>query len=69
MCVLIVYLVFELVGVLVLFLVEVDEVVSDTLLDSGLHVPANLEGVTCDVADLDVLRDRKLLHLYDAAAL
>lgn len=69
MCVLIVYLVFELVGVLVLFLVEVDEVVSDALLDPGLHVPANLEGVTCDVADLDVLRDRKLLHLYDAAVL
>lgn len=63
------YLVFELVGILVLLLIEVNEVVSDALLDTGLHVPANLERVTCDVADLDVLRDRKLLHLYDAAVL
>lgn len=52
----------ELVGVLVLLLVQVDEVVRDALLAARLHVPADLEGVAGDVADLDALRNRKLLH-------
>ena len=60
---------FKLVGVLVLLLVEIDEVVCDAFLHAGLHVPADLEGVAGDVADLDVLRDRKFLHLHDAAVL
>lgn len=63
------YLVLELVGVLVLLLVQVDEVVCDALLAACLHVPADLEGVAGDVTDLDVLRNRKLLHLRDAAVL
>lgn len=63
------HLVFELVGVFVLLLVQVNEVVCDALLAARLHVPADLEGVTGDVADLDVLRDRELLHLRDAAVL
>lgn len=63
------YLVLELVGVLVLLLVQVDEVVCDALLAARLHVPADLEGVAGYVADLDVLRNRKLLHLGDAAVL
>lgn len=41
----------------------------DALLAARLHVPADLEGVTGDVADLDVLRNRELLHLRDAAVL
>lgn len=63
------HLVFELVWVFVLLLVQVDEVVCDALLAARLHVPADLEGVTGDVADLDVLRDGELLHLRDAAIL
>lgn len=53
---------FELIGVLVLLLVEVNEIVSDALLAAGLHVPADLEGVAGDVADLDFLRNGELLH-------
>ena len=41
----------------------------DALLAARLHVPADLEGVTGDVADLDVLRNGELLHLRDAAVL
>lgn len=41
----------------------------DALLAARLHVPADLEGVAGDVADLDVLRDGKLLHLGEAAVL
>lgn len=53
---------FELVRVLVLLLVQVNEVVCDALLGASLHVPADLEGVAGDVADLDVLRNGKLFH-------
>lgn len=42
---------------------------SDALLAAWLHVPADLEGVAGDVADLDVLRNGELLHLRDAAVL
>ncbi len=63
------YLVFELVWVFVFLLVQVNEVVRDALLAARLHVPAYLEGVAGDVADLDVLRNRELLHLGDAAIL
>ena len=59
----------ELVRVLVLLLVQVDEVVCDAILDLGVHVPADLEGVTRDVADLDVLGHRQLLHLRDVLGL
>lgn len=52
---------FELIGVLVFLLVQVNEVVCDALLAARLHVPADLEGVTGDVADLDVLWHRELL--------
>lgn len=62
-------LVFELVGVLVLLLVQIDEVMRDALFVAWLRVPADLEGVAGDVADLDVLRDGELLHLRDAAVL
>lgn len=41
----------------------------DALLAARLHVPADLEGVTGDVADLDVLRNGELLCLGDAAIL
>lgn len=41
----------------------------DALLAARLHVPADLEGVAGDVADLDVLRNRELLRLRDAAIL
>lgn len=60
---------FELVRVFVLLLVQVNEVVCDALLAARLHVPADLEGITGDVADLDILRNRELLHLRDAAVL
>lgn len=63
------YLVFELVGILVLFLVQVNEVVRDSLLGSGIHVPTDLERVTCDVADFDMLRHRKFFHLSNPAVL
>lgn len=59
----------ELVGVFVFFLVQVDEVVRDALPAAWFHVPADLEGVTGDVADLDVPRNRELLQLRDAAVL
>lgn len=59
----------ELVGVFVLLLVQVNEVVCDALLAARLHVPADLERVAGDVADLDVLRNGELLHLGDAAVL
>lgn len=60
---------FKLVGVFVLLLVQIDEVMSDAFFVPWLHVPADLEGVTCDVADLNVLRDGELLHLRDTAIL
>lgn len=60
---------FELVGVFVLLLVQVNEVVRDALLAARLHVPADPEGVTGDVADLDVLRNRELLHLRDTTCI
>lgn len=63
------YLVFELVWVFVLLLVQVNEIVCDALLAAWIHVPADLEGVAGDVTDLDVLRDRKFLHLRDTAIL
>lgn len=63
------YLVLELVGILVLFLVKVNKVVCDALLGPGIHVPADLEGVTSDVADFNVLRNRELLHLCDTTVL
>lgn len=60
---------FKLVGVFVLLLVQIDEVMSDAFFVPWLHVPTDLEGVTCDVADLNVLRDGELLHLRDTAVL
>lgn len=42
---------------------------SDAFFVPWLHVPADLEGVAGDVADLNVLRDGELLHLRDAAVL
>lgn len=60
---------FKLVGVLVLLLVQIDEVVSDALFVARLHVPADLEGVAGDAADLDALRDGELARLRDAAVL
>lgn len=59
----------ELVGILVLFLVKVNKVVCDALLGPGIHVPTDLEGVTGDVADFNVLRNRELLHLCNATVL
>lgn len=58
---------FEFVGVLVFFFVKVDEVVCDALSGLWVHVPADLKGVTRDVADFDVLGNREFLHLSDAA--
>lgn len=57
---------FELVGVSVLPFVEVDEVVCDPLFASGLHVPADPEGVTGDVTDPDLLRDREVTAVPEA---
>lgn len=47
----------ELVAVSVLPFVEVHEVVSDPRFASGLHVPADPEGITGDVTDPDMPRD------------
>lgn len=60
-------LVFKLVGVLVLLLVEVDEVVCDPLSASAVHVPADLERITGDVTDPDLLGNRQVVHVPDAA--
>lgn len=60
---------FKLVGVFVLLLVQINEVMSDVFFVLWLHVPADLEGVTCDVADLNVLRDGEVIHLRDTAVL
>lgn len=57
---------FELVGVSVLSLVEVNEVVRDPLFASGLHVPADPEGVTGDVTDPDLPRDRQVTAIPEA---
>lgn len=54
---------FELVSILVFFLVEVDEVVCDAFLGPGVRIPADLKGVACYVADFDVLGNWKFLHL------
>ena len=61
------YLVFELVLLLVLRLVEVDEVVCDPVSASALHVPADLEGIAGDPTDPDLLRNRQVVHVPDAA--
>lgn len=58
---------FELVGVLVLLLVEVDEVVRDPLSASAVHVPADLEGIAGDVTDPDLPRNRQVVHVPEAA--
>lgn len=59
--------VLELVGALVFLLVQVNKVMRDPILASALHVPADLEGVACDVADQDLLRNRQLVPVPDAA--
>lgn len=56
---------FELVGVLVLLLVQVDEVVRDLLFGARVHVPADLKGVAGDVADPNV-HGHGELHLHAA---
>lgn len=61
------HLVFELVLLLVLRLVEVDEVVCDPVSASALHVPADLEGIAGDATDPDLLRNRQVVHVPDAA--
>ena len=58
---------FELVLLLVLLLVQVYEVVCDPLLAPCVRVPADLEGVTGDVADADLVGDRQLVQLPDPA--
>jgi len=60
------HLVFELVSILVFFLVEVNEVVCDAFLGPGVHIPADFKGVACDVADFDALGNWKFLHLGNA---
>lgn len=60
---------FEFVGILVFFLVEIDEVMSNAILGFRIHVPRNLEGVTRDVTYFDVVWDWKLLHLCNPTIL
>lgn len=62
------HLVLELVGVLVLLLVQVDEVVCDLVFGARVHVPADLKRVAGDVADPNVRRHGEL-HLHHAALL
>lgn len=57
----------ELVAALVLLLVEVDEVVRDPVSASAVHLPADLKRITCDVADPDLMRNREVVHVPDAA--
>lgn len=52
----------ELVGVLVLLLVEVNEVMGDPLQVTVLHGPGDAEGVTGDVVDLDAVGCGQQLH-------
>lgn len=59
---------FELVGVLVLLLVQVDEVVCDLLFGARVHVPADLKGVAGDVANPNV-HGHGELHLHHTALL
>lgn len=54
--------VLELVGVLILLLVQVDEVVGDPLQVTVLHGPGDAEGVAGDVADLDAVGRGQQLH-------
>lgn len=63
------YLVFEFVGILVFFLVEIDEVMSNAVLGFRIHVPRNLERITRDVTYFDVVWDGKLLHLCNPTVL
>lgn len=60
-------LVFELVAALVLLLVEVNEVVGDPLSAPPLHVPADVERITGDVADPEEPRNRQGVHVPGAA--
>lgn len=55
---------FEPVGVSVLPFVEVDEVVRDPVLTSGLHVPADPEGIAGDLTDLDPPRNRQATAVH-----
>lgn len=57
---------FELVGVSVLRFVEIDEVVCDPVLASGLHVPADPEGIAGDVIDLNQLRNWQTTAIHMA---
>lgn len=63
------YLMFEFIGVFVLLLIQVNKVMCNPFLGLRIHIPGYLEGVACDVAYLDVVRDRQLLHLCNAAVL
>lgn len=63
------YLVFKFIGVLVLFLVEVNEIVCNTVLWFGIHFPWNLEWVTSNIAYFDVMWYRKFFHLCYATIL
>lgn len=60
---------FKFVGILVFFLVEIDEVMSNAVLGLRIHVPRNLKGVTRDVTYFDVVRDWEFLHLCNATVL
>lgn len=60
---------FKFVGILVFFLVEIDEVMSNAVLGLRIHLPRNLEGITCDVTYFDVVRDWKFLHLCNPTVL
>lgn len=63
------YLVFKFVGILVFFLVEINEVMSDAILGFRIHIPRNLEGITRDVTYFDIVWDRKFLHLCNPTVL
>lgn len=54
--------VLELVGVLILLLVEVNEVMGDPLQVTVLHGPGDAEGVAGDVVDLNAVGGGQQLH-------
>lgn len=56
------YPVFEFIGVLVLLLIQVNEVVGDSVKVSNIHGPGDPKRVTCDVVDFNAVWGGQQLH-------
>lgn len=53
----------ELVGILIFFLVQVNEIMGDPLQVTVFHGPGDTKRVTGDIVDLDAVGGRQKLHV------